>query len=59
MKIGLIAWLFPVILISGDLKSTPVEKLNAYFGEDKHECYYWYSLHHPNTPVLSEYSSGR
>ena len=52
MKIGLIAWLFPVILISGDLKSTPVEKLNAYFGEDKHECYYWYSLHHPNTPVL-------
>jgi len=19
-----------------------------------HQCYYWYSLHHPNTPVLSE-----
>lgn len=54
MKVKIIAWLLPVLVIGGGLKSTPVEKLNAYFGEDEQECYYWHTLHQPNPPVVSE-----
>lgn len=54
MKIRLITCLLPVLLIAGNLKSTPVEKLNAYFEGNEHECYYWHQLHHTNAPVISE-----